>query len=110
MTGKLSRILDCKLKIDIDEDGTVYASINSPNFVLLGQGHSYDEAFTCLSEQLEIALSDLGEKKKHSGNFNLRVPPSLHAQIATIAELQGKSINELITQSIEANLLKLYKS
>lgn len=62
MAEKLSRILDCKLKIDIDEDGTIYASINSPNFVLLGQGHSYDEAFTCLSEQLEIALSDLGEK------------------------------------------------
>jgi predicted HicB family RNase H-like nuclease len=67
--------------------------------ILLGQGKTLNEAFDCLSEQLQMALNDL-DPEKYSGNFNLRIPPTLHARLAKVAKLQDKSINELVIGGI----------
>jgi predicted HicB family RNase H-like nuclease len=47
---------------------------------------------------LQVFLSACQERgieprKNYSGKFNLRVPPSLHEQIATQAAAHGKSLN-----------------
>jgi predicted HicB family RNase H-like nuclease len=88
-----------KIEIDSDDEGIVYASIYDSDFVLLGQGKTLNEAFDCLSEQLQMALNDL-DPEKYSGNFNLRIPPTLHARLAKVAKLQDKSINELVIGGI----------
>lgn len=35
-------------------------------------------------------------QKKYSGKFNLRVPPELHAEVATKAAAEGKSLNQCV--------------
>ena len=53
---------------------------------------------------LEMCAEDGVEPRKHfSGKFNLRVPPTLHQQLAIQAAARGKSINawiiELLSES-----------
>ena len=38
--------------------------------------------------------------KQYSGKFNVRIPPELHAEAVTVAASQGKSLNQLITDSL----------
>ncbi len=38
-------------------------------------------------------------QKPYSGNVMLRIPPSIHAAIATAAEVSGKSINQWATDT-----------
>lgn len=45
-------------------------------------------------------------QKPYSGNLMLRVPPEVHAAVATAAQIQGKSINQWATETLhrQANL------
>lgn len=45
-------------------------------------------------------------QKPYSGKLMLRIPPNIHAAVATAAELSGKSINQWATDALnrEANL------
>ena len=45
-------------------------------------------------------------QKPYSGELMLRIPPEVHAAVATAAELSGKSINQWATEALhrEANL------
>lgn len=38
-------------------------------------------------------------QKPYSGNLMLRIPPDVHAAIATAAEVSGKSINQWATET-----------
>ncbi|MCF6248946.1 MAG: type II toxin-antitoxin system HicB family antitoxin [Desulfobacula sp.] len=40
-------------------------------------------------------------KKKYSGKFNVRVPSNLHANIASAAMAEGKSLNQWIVDTLE---------
>lgn len=40
-------------------------------------------------------------QKAYSGNLMLRVPPKVHAAIATAAEVNGKSINQWATDTLK---------
>jgi predicted HicB family RNase H-like nuclease len=39
--------------------------------------------------------------KDYSGKFNLRISPSLHAEIATRAAAEGKSINQWVAETLD---------
>ena len=39
-------------------------------------------------------------KKAHSGKFNVRVPPRLHATIASAATAEGKSLNQWVVDAL----------
>ncbi len=45
-------------------------------------------------------------QKPYSGKLMLRVPPEIHAAVATAAELSGKSVNQWASEALnrEANL------
>ena len=45
--------------------------------------------------------------KVYSGNVQLRVDPELHAQIARVAELSGKSLNQLGEEALRHMLEEL---
>jgi len=37
-------------------------------------------------------------QKSYSGKLMLRIPPEIHAAVATAAETRGKSINQLVAE------------
>ena len=41
-------------------------------------------------------------RRQYSGRFNVRLPPELHADIATAAAAAGKSINQWVTEELRA--------
>ncbi len=40
-------------------------------------------------------------KKEYSGKFNIRVPTSLHADIASAAAANGKSLNQWVVETLD---------
>ncbi len=40
-------------------------------------------------------------KKQYSGKFNLRVSPELHADVATKAAAEGKSLNQCVADILK---------
>lgn len=44
------------------------------------------------------------ETKEYSGKFNVRIPKSLHAALATEAEAEGVSLNQLVLTKLAMNL------
>ena len=39
-------------------------------------------------------------KKNYSGKFNIRIPPELHEDIASVAISEGKSINQWVVETL----------
>ena len=46
-------------------------------------------------------------QKPYSGNLMLRVPPDVHAAVATSAETQGKSINQWATEILAKAMVQV---
>jgi predicted HicB family RNase H-like nuclease len=42
--------------------------------------------------------------KEYSGKFNLRIPPSLHSEIAARATAEDKSINQWVSEVLEHSI------
>lgn len=40
-------------------------------------------------------------QKPYSGRVMLRIPPELHAKVAIMAEVKGKSLNSLVTELLD---------
>jgi len=54
---------------------------------------------------LDMCREDGAEPRKaYSGKFNLRVPPQLHAEIATRAAAAGKSLNQWVADVLRESL------
>ena len=59
------------------------------------------------AKSLEVFLETCREdgvepRRQYSGRFNVRLPPELHADIATAAAAAGKSINQWVTEELRA--------
>lgn len=74
-------------------------------------GESVSELKTAFEEAVEDyleACSKIGKtpQKPYSGKLMLRLPPEIHAAVATAAELSGQSINQWASDALnrEANL------
>ena len=46
----------------------------------------------------------ISPKKEYSGKFNLRISPELHGEIAVIATVEEKSINQWVADALEHTL------
>ena len=50
---------------------------------------------------LQMCIEDGVEpKKNYSGKFNIRIPPKLHEDIASVAISEGKSINQWVVETL----------
>ena len=47
---------------------------------------------------------DVEPRKRFSGKFNLRIPPTLHATIAVAAAAEGKSLSQWVTDELRAGV------
>ncbi len=46
----------------------------------------------------------ISPRKQYSGKFNLRISPELHGEIAVIATVEEKSINQWVADALERTL------
>lgn len=86
-----------------DDDQCFVGHIAGINDVVGFHGESVAELRMAFEEAVEDyleACEKLGRapQKPYSGKLMLRVPPEVHAAIATAAEVSGKSINQWATE------------
>lgn len=82
-----------------DDDGCFIGHVAGIQDVVGFHGDSVAELRTAFEEAVDDYLETCEKlnrppQKPYSGNLMLRVPPELHAAIATAAEVSGKSINQ----------------
>lgn len=86
-----------------DEDACIVGHIAGIRDVVGFHGESVGELRTAFEEAVDDYLetcSKIGRdpQKSYSGKLMLRIPPDIHAAVATAAETSGKSINQLVTE------------
>ena len=92
-------------KIEFDaEDHIFFGRIVGIRDIVTFHGATVDELETSFKEAVEHYLetcAKLGDEpnKPYSGTMTLRLPPEIHAEIATA--LSGKSINKWVTDTLE---------
>ena len=69
-------------------------------------GETVNELETAFKEAVDHYLDTcarLGDEpnKPYSGKLTLRIPPSIHAAIATAAETSGKSLNKWVVDTLD---------
>jgi antitoxin HicB len=97
------------MKILPEKDG--YLAVRFPDFPgIITGGHTPEEALLNAREALGATLETMRVRRiprpvpKHrfSGQFNVRVPRSLHRTLARTAEEEGVSLNALITHLLNS--------
>ena len=82
-----------------DEDECFVGHIAAIKDIIGFHGESVNELRTAFEEAVDDYLEtceklNRAPQKPYSGNLMLRVPPEIHAAIASAAEVSGKSINQ----------------
>ena len=86
-----------------EEDSCFVGHIAGIRDIVGFHGESVGELRTAFEEAVDDYLetcSKLGREpqKTYSGKLMLRIPPDIHAAVATTAETRGKSINQLVAE------------
>ena len=89
-----------------DEDRIFVGRVIGIRDIISFHGASVDElekAFHEVTDDYLAACKKLGQKpnKPYSGKLLLRVPPPVHAAVATAAEVAGKSINQWAADALK---------
>jgi antitoxin HicB len=106
MNGETKRIPETRYEIDVvpNEHGGFYARIPDFPTVFTG-GATPEEAMANALEAVELMVEEYRERglpgpeplATYSGQFNVRLPRSLHRELVTRAREQGVSLNALVT-------------
>jgi antitoxin HicB len=98
-----------EIKVIPEEDG--YFAVRFPDFPgIITGGHTPEEALRNAREALAATLETMQARRiprptpkhKFSGQFNVRVPRSLHRTLARTAEEEGVSLNALISHLLNS--------
>jgi predicted HicB family RNase H-like nuclease len=93
-----------------DQDDSIFIAriLEFPS--LAAHGDSHQEALDELKVVVSAVIEDLLENnelvpepmstKSFSGRFNVRIPPRLHRQLATLATQEGVSLNQLVLHKL----------
>jgi len=100
-------------RIEFDaEDRVFFGRLAGIRDIITFHGETVDELEAAFKDAVDDYLATcakLGEEpnKPYSGKLILRIPPSVHAAIATAAETSGKSLNkwvaDILDQAIHAD-------
>ena len=94
-------------RIDFDGDDRIFfGRLAGIRDIITFHGETVAELEAAFKEAVEDYLETcvkLGEEpnKPYSGKLTLRIPPSVHAAIATEAETSGKSLNKWVTDILD---------
>ncbi len=88
-----------------EEANLLHGEVINTRDVITFQGSSVDEIEQAFKDSIEDYLAfcaTRGEEpeKPFSGNFMLRISPSLHRKLHSEAKKQGKSLNALIEERL----------
>ena len=88
-----------------DEDGCFVGRVAGIKDILTFHGSSVEELRGEFKKTVNFYLESCqksGESpdKPYSGKLMLRVPPEIHAAVATAAEVSGKSINQWVSEKL----------
>jgi predicted HicB family RNase H-like nuclease len=98
--------------VEYDEDAELFhGEVMNTRDVITFQGRSVDELKTALAESIEDYLAfcrERGEEpeKPYSGQFLVRVDPSLHRALASAAKRAGASLNKWVAATLERALTR----
>ncbi len=87
-------------RIEFDaQDRVFFGRLAGIQDIVTFHGETVDELEAAFKEAVDHYLdtcAKLGDKpnKPYSGKLTLRIPPTVHAAIATAAEVSGKSLNK----------------
>ena len=94
-------------RVEFDADDRVFfGRLAGIKDIITFHGETVDELETAFKEAVDDYIktcTELGEKpnKPYSGKLTLRIPPSVHAAIATQAETSGKSLNKWVADILD---------
>jgi predicted HicB family RNase H-like nuclease len=94
-------------RIDFDaQDRIFFGRLAGIQDIVTVHGETVDELEAAFKEVVDHYLATcarLGDKpnKPYSGKLTLRIPPNVHAAIATAAEISGKSLNKWATDVLD---------
>ena len=94
-------------RIEFDgEDRVFFGRLAGIRDIITFHGETVDELEAAFKEAVDDYLETcvkLGEEpnKPYSGKLTLRIPPSVHAAIATAAETSGKSLNKWVSEILK---------
>ncbi len=92
-----------------EEDGCFVGHIAGIRDIVGFHGETVTELRSAFEEAVDDYLetcAKLGREpqKSYSGRLMLRIPPAIHAAVATAAETSGKSINQLVAEILDQNI------
>jgi predicted HicB family RNase H-like nuclease len=94
-------------KIEYDEEDRIFVGHLAGIKDIVGfHGTTVDELENAFHESVDnyLAISDetgRPAQKPYSGNLMLRISPEIHAAVATVSQVQGKSINQWVSEVLE---------
>lgn len=94
-------------RVEFDaEDRIFFGRLAGIRDIVSFQGETVNELEAAFKEAVDHYLDNcakLGEEpnKPYSGKLTLRIPPSIHAAIATEAETSGKSLNKWVAETLD---------
>ncbi len=93
------------------EDSCLHGEILFIGDIITYEGDGVDELRTSFEEAVDRYVSYCEEtgkpaNKPYSGTFNVRIGEKLHREAVKQACLEGKKLNEFVTQCIQNNLLQ----
>jgi len=94
-------------RVEFDaEDRIFFGRIAGIRDIVTFHGATVDELEASFKEAVDHYLdtcAKLGDEpnKPYSGKLTLRIPPSIHAAVATAAETSGKSINKWVADMLD---------
>jgi len=100
-----------------DEKNEEFIATSKEFPYLSGIGDSKEEAVNIIEEAISDSLEMMQEEQmeqpspitipEYSGNIRLRLPKSLHKQLAEMAELEGVSLNQYMVSLLSMNAGKI---
>ncbi|VAW42878.1 HicB [hydrothermal vent metagenome] len=90
-----------------DEDECFVGHIAAIRDIVGFHGESVQELRLAFEEAVDDYLEtceklDRAPQKPYSGNLMLRIPPEIHAAVATAAAVSGKSINQWAAETFDS--------
>jgi predicted HicB family RNase H-like nuclease len=91
------------------EDDVFFGKIDGINDLITFEGDSVAElkrAFHYVVDEhiRDCEVENIPPEKSFKGSFNLQLTPDLHRRSATMAKLQGRTLNAFVKEAIERRL------
>ncbi len=103
-------------RVDFDDDaGIFFGEVVNLRDVITFQGESVDDVRQAFKDSVDdylVFCRERGEEpeKPYSGQFVVRLEPTLHRDLSTAARLEGKSLNAWVAERLSQDVKKVLRA